>query len=295
MSGLPYSFGHATKIVADGPVVAQPTEFFNMCGRRGGSCALGATSPAHTWYFAEGYTGALFSTYLLLFNPSKKTTTCHVTYYIAGGLPFYHDFTMPPESRGTTLVNALPGCNGKELSIRVDSSEAVVAERAEYYDWTGDPNQVNGGDIVTGQTSTAKTWYLAEGCTGNYFDEYILMLNPTGELATVTIEFYTSNGPFNYQCNRAPYSRGTVAVDSIPGLQSADTSAVVHSNKDIVVERSMYLTRDSRRGGHQAAGVRAPSKDWYFAEGHTGGTFDEYLLVLNPGDEPTNVTFLFHL
>ena len=295
VSGLPYSYGHGVKVAADGPVVVQQSEYFNMAGRRGGTCYLGATAPSKTWYFAEGYTGALFSTYLLLFNPSKKTTKCHVTYYISGSQSYFHDFTMPPESRGTTLVNALPGCNGKEISIRVDSTQPVVAARSEYYDWTGNPNYVNGGDTVTGQTKTAKTWYLAEGCTGNYFDEYILMLNPTGELANVNIEFCTSNGPFNYQCNVAPYSRGTVAVDSIPGLASADTAAIVHSDKDVVVERSMYLSRDSRRGGSQTGGVTAPSKDWYFAEGFTGGTFDEYLLVLNPGTEPTTVTFLFHV
>lgn len=295
VNGLPWCFGHAIEIVGDGPVVAQQTEYFNMQGRRGGSCSLGATSPSRTWYFAEGYTGALFSTYLLLFNTSNKQTKCHVTYYIAGGASYFHDFTMPPKSHGTTLVNALPGCNGKEISIRVDSSQPVVAERAEYYDWTGNPNFVNGGDTVTGVTKPGKTWYLAEGCTGHFFDEYILMLNPTGELATVNVEFYTSNGPFNYQCNVAPFSRGTISVDSIPGLESADTAAVINSDKDIVVERSMYCARDSRRGGSAASGISALSKDWYFAEGFTGGTFDEYLLVLNPGTQPTHVTFLFHL
>lgn len=293
VTGLPFSWGHSIMIKADGPIVAQQSEYFNMAGRRGGHTSIGATSTSRSWYFAEGYTGAHFSTYLLLFNPGDKQTTCHVTYYVAGGQPYFHDFTMPPRSRGTTLVNALPGVNGKEVSIKVDSSEPVVAERTIYFDWTGNPNDVNGGDAAMGIMKPAKTWYLAEGCTGHFFDEYILILNPTSELATVNIEFCTASGPYVHRMSVTPYTRSTVTVDSI--LPSAETGAIVTSDKGIVVERSMYYTRDSRRGGHVSNGVSELSKDWYFAEGYTGGTFDEYVLVANPGLEPVTVTFLFHL
>jgi len=294
VSGMPYSTGHAVKIIADGPIVAQQAEYFNMQGRRDGTVYLGATAPTQTWYFAEGYTGALFSTYLVLFNPGDKEAKCHVSYIVSGSNPFYHDFTMPPRSRGTTLVNALPGLMDKEVSIRVDSTEPVVAGRAEYSDWTGNPNYVNGGDTVLGLKKPGKTWYLAEGSTGYYFDEYILLLNPTAKLATVNLEFLTLSGPVGYQCQVAPFARGTLAVDSIPGLEDADTAAIINSDKDIVVERTMYCNRDSRRGDSMAGGIDQLSKDWYFAEGYTGGTFDEYLPVLNPSNETAYVTFLFH-
>lgn len=293
VTGMPASVGHSIEIHADGPMVAQQSEYFNMAGRRGGSATTGAARPSKSWYFSEGYTGALFSTYLLLYNTGDSTATCHVTYYVAGGAPYFHDFTMPPNSRGTTLVNALPGLNGREVSIRVDSTGPLVAERAVYFDWTGNPNYVNGGDIETGMPTPGKTWYLAEGCTTNFFDEYILVLNPGGEVANANIEFCTSAGPYVHRMTVAPYSRATVTVDSI--LPSADTGAIVTSDQDVVVERAMYCTRDSRRGGDSAAAVPAPSKDWYFAEGFTGGTFDEYLLVMNPNLEPTTVNLLFHL
>jgi L,D-transpeptidase catalytic domain/Family of unknown function (DUF5719) len=294
VTGIPYSFGHAVHIKADGPIVAQQAEYFNMQGRRDGTVYLGATKPEHTWYFAEGYTGARFSTYLVLFNPSDKETACHVSYMVAGMNTFVHEFTMPPKSRGTTLVNALPGLMDKEVAIRVDSSEPVVAGRAEYSDWTGNPNYVNGGDTVLGQKNPAKTWYLAEGSTGYYFDQYILILNPTGELATVNVQLITTGGQVGYQCQVAPFSRGTIAVDSIAGVQDAETAAIINSDKDIVVERTMYCNRDSKRGDSMTGGINRLSKDWFFAEGYTGGTFDEYLSVLNPGSETAYVTFLFH-
>jgi hypothetical protein len=288
VTGLPQNFGHAISVKADGPIVAQQSEYFDWAGRRGGTATMGVRSPEHSWYFAEGYTGARFSTFLLLFNPGNSTTSCRVTYYVEGGAPYIHDFTMPPRSRGTTLVNALPGMQDKGVAIRVDSTQPVVAQRNEYFDWTGFTYGVNGGDSSMGVAHPGKTWYLAEGCTGHYFDEYVLILNPTGKTASVNIEFNTSTGPRPYSCNVGPFSRGTISVDAIPGLESAETGAVVTSDTDIVVERAMYCSRDS-------GGIDTLSKDWYFAEGYTGGTFDEYVLVMNPGADPASVTYLFHL
>lgn len=295
VSGMPSSIGHATSVQADGPIVVQQSEYYNWAGRRGGGTTIGATAPSNTWYFAEGFCGGLFHTFLLLFNPGDKEATVHVSYIIEGGNPYFHDFTMPPDSRGTTWVNALPGLSGKGVSIRVDSSEPLVAQRTMFFDWSGQPYQVNGGDAAMGMTEPAKTWYLAEGCTGYYFDEYILILNPTAQMATINVEFDTTRGPVPYACQVPPFARGTISVDSIPGLQSVETGAVVSSDTDIIVERSMYYTRDSRRGGHVANGVNETSKDWYFAEGFTGGTFDEYVMVMNPGADPASVTYLFHL
>ncbi len=293
VTGMPFSYGHSITVEADGPVAVQQSEYYNMANRRGGHSTLGATRPSRTWLFAEGYTGKFFSTYLVLSNPDDRTARCHVTYFVAGENSYFHDFTMPPHSRGTTLVNGLPGLNGKEVTMRVDSSVPLVAERVVYFDWTGNPNYVNGGDAAIGVTAGSKTWYLAEGCTGHYFDEYILVLNPTGEAASVALEFCTSSGPYVHRITVPAYARSTVAVDSI--LSNADTGAIITSDRDVVVERAMYYARDSRRGGHAAVAVDEPSKDWYFAEGYTGGTFDEYIAVMNPGVDPVTVNFLFHL
>ena len=48
-------------------------------------------------------------------------------------------------------------------------------------------------------------------------------------------------------------------------------------------------------GGHVSASVEAPSREWYFAEGFTGAGFDEYILVLNPGEEAAQVSLDFML
>jgi hypothetical protein len=46
-------------------------------------------------------------------------------------------------------------------------------------------------------------------------------------------------------------------------------------------------------GGHNVIGAAAPATDWFFAEGYTGQGFDEWICVLNPGDNQANLTFRF--
>ena len=46
-------------------------------------------------------------------------------------------------------------------------------------------------------------------------------------------------------------------------------------------------------GGHDSVGASSTSQDWYFAEGYTGSGFDEYICVLNPGNNQADLTFRF--
>ncbi len=53
----------------------------------------------------------------------------------------------------------------------------------------------------------------------------------------------------------------------------------------------MYLSRpeQSFAAGHDAAGVTAPQRHWFLAEGATGNFFDTYVLIANPNPLPTTV------
>ena len=284
--------GHATKIEADGEIVAGQTEYFDYGGRRGGHASLGASAPSKEWYFAEGYTGGWFDTYLLLFNPNEKASPTIVTYFLESGEPVVQRFDVPPLFRGTILVNAV--VPNRPVSIAVASDLPLVAQRTVYFAW-GIPNGVNGGDCSLGIDKPSKIWYLAEGSTQNFFDEYVLVLNPYGETANVTASFYPETGPYGFHFQVTPYSRATIHVNSIPGLESVNAPAELSSDREIVVERAMYTSRDSRRGGHVSTGISLLSTAWYFSEGYTGGTFDEYLLLYNPGDAGAAVGITFHL
>jgi hypothetical protein len=138
-----------------------------------------------------------------------------------------------------------------------------------------------------------RTWYLAEGATNAFFQEEILIANPTGTAANVTVAFLLSSGtevPVTFQVPAT--SRHTLRVNEVPGLENANASAVVTSDVDILVERSMYWDGAGRRGGHNAVGVPAPAPKWYLAEGSLG-FFDTYVLIGNPGNTPADIKVSF--
>ena len=142
-------------------------------------------------------------------------------------------------------------------------------------------------------------WYLAEGATGTFFEEQILIANPNATAAEVTITFLRPGGgtPVTSTFTMPATSRKTVTVNTVPGVENApELSAVVEctNNLPIVVERSLYWPAATKRGGHNSQGVLAPATKWYLAEGSTG-MFDDFVLIANPSTTTTasvQVTFL---
>ncbi len=142
-------------------------------------------------------------------------------------------------------------------------------------------------------------WYLAEGATGSFFEEEILVANPNTSSANVTITFLRPGGgtPVTTTFTMPATSRKTVRVNAVPGVENApELSAVVECTNGlpIVVERSMYWPATTKRGGHNSQGVLAPAPKWYLAEGSTG-MFDTFVLIANPSPTQTanvQVTFL---
>ena len=142
-------------------------------------------------------------------------------------------------------------------------------------------------------------WYLAEGATGSFFQEEILIANPGTSTANITITFLRPSGatPVTTTFTMPATSRRTVHVNAVPGVENApELSAVVECTNGlpIIVERSLYWPAATKRGGHNSQGVLAPSPKWYLAEGSTG-MFDTFVLIANPSATETadvQVTFL---
>jgi hypothetical protein len=88
-----------------------------------------------------------------------------------------------------------------------------------------------------------------------------------------------------------PLARRTLRVNDV--LPGAEMGIKVSSDRPVVTERSMYFDCDGRTGGSAAAGAPRLSTQWYFAEGYTGGDFDEWLLMANPSDEDVTAAASF--
>lgn len=94
------------------------------------------SSPASTWYLAEGYTGGSFTTYILIQNPNDSTATVNVTYMISGSSNVSKQYTVGPNTRYTINANNEIG-TGKSFSTKVTSNQNIIVERAMYWDGGG--------------------------------------------------------------------------------------------------------------------------------------------------------------
>ncbi len=259
---------------------------------RGGHASQGISNAANDWYFAEGYTGGNFNEYVLMMNPNATTADVMAWFMKPDGSVVSMPFAVPPLSRVTVHVDDIPGLENAEVSVHLQSSQLISAERAMYFcDFYGK----DGGTCSAGVSETGTTWYLAEGYTGGEFDEFILVQNPGGADGTVMVEYMLADGttlvrPYGILA----HSRLSIHVDDIPELAQAEVSAKVTCDQPVVVERSQYFNYYNKEDGNASAAVKAPARQWYLAEGYTGGEFDEYVLIQNPGPVGGNahVTFM---
>jgi len=257
---------------------------------QGGHVSRGTADAATTWYFAEGYTGNGFDEYVCIFNPQAQGTAFEVDMMLPDGSVHTSAFTVGAKSRITLNVDDFQGMSDTNVSVRIRSQQPVVAERAMYFEYNGK----TGGHVSLGVTEASQNWYFAEGFTGGGFDEYILMLNPDDQDSVVTFDFMKPDGSvYTQDFPLGANSRATVNVDAVPGMEATDVSIRLHAATPIVAERSMYFGYNGIDGGTVSTGVSQPSMDWYFAEGYTGGGFNEYILVLNPNHADAQVTFDF--
>ncbi len=229
-----------------------------------------------------------FDEYLLVLNPNPKPTLVTFTFMKPDGSTIDHVQEVIENSRYTLKVNDFVQFG--EASVRVVSERPVIAERAMYFDCR---NRFSGGSGSIGVNSPRKTWYLAEGYTGADFETYVLVQNPGPDVADIRYTFMVPGGrtPITKTQQVAPYSRTTLRLNDVEGLDGTDVSTRVEcANGDgIIAERSMYFDYSGRDGGHNAMGVGEPSVTWYLPEGYTGGQFDTYILVQNPGGEAASV------
>lgn len=288
----------STKVVSDAPVICERALYFNcrdsFCG---GSASTGITAPQPRWYFAEGYTGGTFETYILVQNPEPNPADVKFTFMLPDGRTIEHTAQAAPSSRMTLMLDSVPGLEETDVSAMVEctSGGGIISERSSYFNYYG----ADGGTNSPGVTAPSSQWYLAEGYTGQKFDTYVLLQNPGDEESSVDAAFMREDGKNirrNYKL--APHSRYTIHADTVPGLENAGFSTSLVSSNDVgfIAERAMYFDYNGcgLDDGHSSIGVSAPAETWYLAEGYTGGRFDTWVLIQNPEAEAARVKVTFN-
>jgi hypothetical protein len=293
-------------IDSDRPVVAERPMYFIYNGAwSGGHTTPGATAPAPTWYFAEGYTGAGFDEYICVLNPGD--ITANLTFHFQTqeeGNKGVTGFSVPPRSRTSFKANDLLG-GSFQNSLKLESDQPVVAERPMYFEYqgiTGDRGW-RGGHCVMGATELSTQYFFAEGTTRMGFETWLTIQNPSGtETLVVDATFYPGDGqgiPIETTYTVAPGSRYTVSLNRDVG-EGKDVSARLTSSSQFLAERPMYFNYNgtsgvcSWQGGHCVIGSTAPASDWFFAEGYTGLGFEEWLCIQNPEDRDAEVEVIYY-
>ena len=147
--------------------------------------------------------------------------------------------------------------------------------------------------VLQSSSGTLFTRYLAEGATSPFFDTSIALLNLEPSQARTTLSFLRSDGTtILHELLLNPTARATVDPKTIPGLQNAEFSTVVESDKALAVDRTMRWDA-SGYGSHAETAITSPATIWYLAEGATHSGFDLFYLLQNPGQATANVTITY--
>ncbi len=281
------SYNVATVVTSIGSdVVCERAVYGN--GRSWATDSVGTPAPSSSWYFAEGATDGGMETYLLLLNPSAEEVRADITLLTSTGPALtLEGYVIEAQSRATLFLNDY--VTSYDVSIKVKTEgKPIVCERSVFGD-----NRTWGHDSI-GAAAPADTWYLAEGSTGDGFETWVLVQNPSQTPVTVDLTLMTEAGPQN----PTALTGVTIPANSRQSFNLADyvttyevSTLVASKGGGVVCERSMY--GKDRTWGTCSIGATAPAGTWYLAEGSTGEGFETWVLVQNPNDFPVAVSLSF--
>jgi len=253
-------------------IVVERAMYWNS--KAGGHCAAGVNNAATGWYLAEGSTAGGFETWVLLQNPGDNGAIVKLNYMNSSGPHAGPTINMAAHSRTTiNVADTLP--NDWQVSTQVTADVPVIAERAMYWG-----NRKAGHDAV-GVTTPGTSWYMAEGCTANGFETWVLLQNPGNNPAKATLTYMNESGVKPGPVVDLPaHSRKTINVaDTLPN--DVQVSTKVTSDQPLIAERSCYF--NNRQGGTCETAVDQPKFKSLLAEGATDGGFESWILIQNPG------------
>ncbi len=254
-------------VEASQEVVVERPIYFDYLGRgnrhwAGGHCVMGATGLNNEYYFAEGTTRSGFESWLTLQNPNAHAITVNAFFQLGPGQgdPVERSFQVAAASRYTVFLADQVG-SGKDVSVKLTSSENFLAERPMYFSYHYGVLSAEGGHCVIGAFGPSDDWLFAEGYTGAGFNEWLCLQNPGDGEAVAEITYYTQEaGTLPVKSVSVPArTRVTVVVNEQAGGEyQLSVSVHVVSGPPIVAERPMYFMYGAGwDGGHDVVGFRS--------------------------------------
>jgi hypothetical protein len=243
----------ATTIEADVPIVAERAMYFGDSPLwLGGHGSAGVPAPALRWYHAEGATGSLFDTFILLANPNAEPTGVNVSYFTDTGVSVHKMKELPAFGRLTINIEdeapELASANVATLVTSTSSSSApaglpIVSERAMYWGTTGTGWREAHNSF--GVTESGLKWGLAEGRAGGDrgYQTYVLISNSHSDAADVKLTFIREDGVTVEKTRTASAGqRLNVNASDLPELANSNFATIVESTNGVTinVESAIY-------------------------------------------------------
>jgi len=239
----------ALSIVADStqPVVAARALTFSS-DRSGQGFGLtlrtGSTTPATSWFFAEGSTLDLFQTFLTVLNPNRARARVTARFYGASGQSLgARTLIVGAGCRGTLKLNTFLKASG--IASVVASNLPVVVERAEYF---GSPNnRYIAGSAVYGRNGPAARWSFPGG-NGLGIGEFLQLYNPSARTVPIEGTFYRANGRTQrFHFSVQPHVHYTITVRRVARDFAPEHGVTLRSTNGLgfVAEQTLF-TPDHR-------------------------------------------------
>lgn len=278
----------STTIESDIPIVADRTMVWG--GGYGSHAETGILAPSTEWYLAEGATHSGFDLFYLVQNPGAGVARLEVTYLLPAPAPaVVKTYDIEARSRFNIWVDLEDErLAATDVSAIIRSDGPVIVERAMY---RNAPGQLFGaGHNSAAIAAPATDWFFAEGATGDYFDEFVLIANPGATEASIAVRFLLPDGTtIAKSIAVAARSRANLWVDlEDPRLRDSAVSVALTSTNavPVIAERAMWWPGPSPATwaeAHNAFGTTATGTVWALAEGAQGGDRHEqtYVLIAN--------------
>ncbi len=200
-------------------------------------------------------------------------------------------------NRRSARVGFQGGVNGSVVSwsnaqVKVRVPDDASDGNVYLYDWNGEKSN---GKLFSASSTPGASWLFAEGATWPGFDEWVLLQNPNDSPSSVTVTFMTPEGRVPGPDITVPaQSRVSVHVNDYVPNRDVATAVYVTGGPEVCAERAVYVNaQDGKWGSHDSIGARNASETWYMAEGATWPGYEEWVLVLNPNEEPVQAGLTF--
>jgi hypothetical protein len=239
------------------PFVAERSMYWNWQGPTnwwiGGHATMGSPTLAVQWYFAEGNAAPNFESFFLLLNSNPFPITVTGDFMTEFNGRQIRQYAVPAQSRVTVYLNGEFGNVGPTgVAFSAPAGSWFLAERSIYWG-----NRVEGTNTI-GAPLPAAVWDLPEGSTGNAFDTYEMVMNPTANPVDINVTLFIEGfGAFTLPPGTVPtlpaFSRRTLVMKDVlaqlaqvqgipPGVKTSSFSTRISTTNGarIVVEHAVY-------------------------------------------------------